>query len=75
MYDESETRPVGGDNAEFRHYPARPTRRSRCIHALGRATDLFVRRYNARQLKKRKYPRHPRPIGAMISTLPGKKIC
>ena len=47
-----------GMNADLRHYLTRLVRRSRCfsrcIHALGRAVDLFVRCYNARQLRKRK---------------------
>lgn len=70
MYDKSETYSVEGTNADLRHYLARPARRSRCfsrcINALTRAVDLFVRCYNARQLKKRKHPRYPAPLTAMI---------
>jgi IS1 family transposase len=70
MYDKSETYSVEGTNADLRHYLARLARRSRCfsrcIHALTRAVDLFVRCYNARQLKKRKCPRYPAPLTAMI---------
>lgn len=70
MYDKSETYSVEGTNADLRHYLARLARRSRCssrcIHALRRAVDLFVRCYDARQLKKRKYPRYPAPLTAMI---------
>jgi len=57
LYDKSQTYSVEGTNADLRHYLARLARRSRCfsrcIHALRRAVDLFVRFYNARQLKKR----------------------
>jgi hypothetical protein len=70
MYDKSETYSVEGTNADSRHYLARLARRSRRfsrrIHALTRAVDLFVRRYNARQLRKREYPRYPAPLTAMI---------
>src|SRR3712207_9088289 len=55
MYDKSETYSVEGVNADLRHYLARLARRSRCfsrcINALARAVDLFVRCYNARQLQ------------------------
>ena len=70
MYDKSETYSVEGVNADLRHYLARLARRSRCfsrcISALTRAVDLFVRCYNARQLRKRKYPQYPAPLTAMI---------
>jgi IS1 family transposase len=70
MYDKSQTYSVEGANADLRHYLARLGRRSRCfsrcINALTRAVDLFVRFYNARQLKKRKYPRYPAPLATMI---------
>jgi hypothetical protein len=70
MYDKSQTYLGGGVNAELGHYLARLARRSRCfnrcIHALRRAVDLFVRFYNARQLRKRKYPRYPSSLAAMI---------
>ena len=70
VYDKSETYSVEGVNADLRHYLARLGRRSRCfsrcINALTRAVDLFVRCYNARQLKKRKYPRYPAPLATMI---------
>ena len=70
IYDKSQTYSVEGTNADLRHYLARLARRSRCfsryIHALRRAVDLFVRCYNARQLRKRKYPRYPTPLTAMI---------
>jgi IS1 family transposase len=70
MYDKSQTYSVEAVNADLRHYLARLGRRSRCfsrcIHALRRAVDLFVRCYNARQLKKRKYPRYPAPLTATI---------
>jgi IS1 family transposase len=70
MYDKSQTYSVEGTNADLRHYLARLARRSRCfsrcIHALRRAVDLFVRFYNARQLKKRKYPRYPAPLATLI---------
>ncbi len=70
MYDKSQTYSVGAVNADLRHYLARLGRRSRCfsrcIRALGRAVDLFVRCYNARQLRKRKYPKYPAPLTAMI---------
>lgn len=63
MHDKSETYSVEGVNADLRHYLARLARKSRCfsrcIEALRRAVDLFVRCYNARQLRKRKYPRYP----------------
>ncbi len=70
MYDKSQTYSVEGTNADLRHYLARLARRSRCfsrcIRALTRAVDLFVRCYNARQLRKRKYPKYPAPLTAMI---------
>ena len=66
MYDKSQTYSVEGTNTDLRHYLARLARRSRCIHALTRAFDLFVRCYNARQLRKRKYPRYATPLTAMI---------
>jgi insertion element IS1 protein InsB len=70
MYDKSQTYSVEGTNADLRHYLARLARKSRCfsrgIHALRRAVDLFVRFYNARQLKKRKYPRYPAPLATSI---------
>ena len=70
MYDKSETYSVEGVNADLRHYLARLARRSRCfsrcVNALTRAVDLFVRCYDARQLRKRKYPKYPAPLTAMI---------
>lgn len=59
--NKSQTFSVEGGNAELRHYVARLGRRSRCfsrcIHALTRAVDLFVRAWNARQTFKRAYPK------------------
>ena len=70
MYDKSQTYAVEAVNADLRHYLARLGRRprcfSRCINALTRAVDLFARCYNARQLRKRKYPRYPAPLAARI---------
>ena len=70
MYDKSQTYSVEGMNAELRHYLARLARRSRCfsrcVNALTRAVDLFVRFHNARQVRKRKYPRYPAPLATMI---------
>jgi IS1 family transposase len=70
MYDKSQTYSVEGTNADLRHYLARLARPwrcfSRCIKALCRAVDLFVRFYNARQLGKRKYRRYPAPLATMI---------
>jgi hypothetical protein len=61
MYDKSQSYSVKGVKADLRQYLDRLGSRwrslSRCIHALRRAVDLFVRCYNARQLKKRKYAR------------------
>ena len=72
MYDKSQTYSVEGVNADLRHYLARLARRSRCfsrcIHALRRAVDLFVRCYNARQLRKREYPRYPALITDALAT-------
>jgi insertion element IS1 protein InsB len=69
MYNKSETYAVEAVNADLRHYLARLGRRSRCfsrcIRALRRAVDLFVR-YNARQLRKRKYPQYPAPLATFI---------
>lgn len=52
MDDKSQTSSVEGTNADLRHYLARLARRSRCfsrcLEALRRAVDLFVRFYNAR---------------------------
>jgi hypothetical protein len=68
-YDESQTYSVEAVNADLRHYLARLGRRSRCfsrcIRALTKAVDLFVRCYNARQLRKRKYPKYPAPLTAL----------
>lgn len=61
-----------GTSADRRHYLARLARRSRCIKALTMAVDMFVRFYNARQLKKGKCPRCHAPLTAMILTFPGK---
>jgi IS1 family transposase len=70
MYDKSQTCSVEAVNADLRHYLARLGRRSRCfsrcLNALTRAVGLFVRCYNARQLRKRKYPKYPAPLTAMI---------
>jgi hypothetical protein len=70
MRDKSQTYSVEGTNADLRHCLARLARHSRCfgccIEALRRAIDLFVRLYNARQLRKRKYPRYPAPLATMI---------
>lgn len=70
MYDKSQTYSVEGTNADLRHYLARLARRSRCfsrcIHALTRAADVFVRFYNARQMRKHKYPRYPAPLATII---------
>ncbi|HLL74041.1 MAG TPA: hypothetical protein VK421_01995 [Pyrinomonadaceae bacterium] len=71
-YDKSQTYSVEGTNADLCHYLARLARRSRCfsrcIHALRRAVDLFVRCYNARQLRKREYPRYPAFITDALAT-------
>lgn len=65
-----QTYSVEGANADPRHYLARLGRRSRCfsrcIRPLTRAVDLFVCCYNARQLRKRRYPRYPAPLTALI---------
>lgn len=70
MCDKSETHSVEAADADLRHYLARsgrrPRRFPRCIEALRRPVDLFMRCHNARQSKKRKYPRHPAPLTAMI---------
>ena len=70
IYNKIQTYSVEAVNADLRHYLARLGRRSRCfsrcIEALRRAVDLFVRCYNARQLRKRKYPRYPAHLAAMI---------
>lgn len=70
MANKSETYSVEAVNADVRHYLARLGRRSRCfsrcIRALHRAVDLFVCCYNARQLRKRKYPRYPASLATLI---------
>jgi IS1 family transposase len=70
MYNKSETYAVEAVNADLRHYLARLGRRSRCfsrcIRALRRAVDLFVRCYNSRQLRKRKYPQYPSSLATFI---------
>ena len=72
MYNKSQTYSVEGTNADLRHYLARLARRSRCfsrcLQALRRAVDLFVRCYNARQLRKRKYPKYPAKITDALAT-------
>ena len=73
MYDKSETYSVEGNNAEFRHYLARLTRRSRCfskcIEALRRAVELFVWCWNWRQTRKRQRPRYPVHLIDAVSCL------
>jgi hypothetical protein len=73
MYDKSQTYSVEGDNAEFRHYLARLTRRSRCfskcINALRRAVELFVWCWNWRQARKRQHPRYPVHLIDAVSCL------
>jgi hypothetical protein len=70
MYDKSETYSVEGTNADLRHYLARLARRSRCfsrcLNALTRAVGLFMLFYNARQLRRRQYPRYPAPLAIAI---------
>ncbi len=70
MCDKSETYSVEGTNADLRHYLARLARRSRCFSrcllALRRAVDLFVRFYNQRQLRKQTHPRYPAPLATVI---------
>jgi IS1 family transposase len=72
MYNKSQTYSVEGTNADLGHYLARLARRSRCfsrcLHALRRAVDLFVRCYNVRQLRKRKYPRYAVNITDALAT-------
>jgi hypothetical protein len=73
MYDKSETYSVEGDNAEFGHYLARLTRRSRCfskcIEAPRRAVELFVWCWNWRQARKRQRPRYPVHLIDAVSCL------
>ncbi len=68
--DKSQTYSVEGDNVELRHYLARLGRSnrcfSRCVHALTRAVDLFVRAWNARQEFKRRYPKLPAHVKDFI---------
>jgi len=70
MQDKSRTYPVEVINADPHHYPTRLDRRSRgfsrCLRALARALDLFVRCYNARQLRKHKYQPYPAHLAAFI---------
>jgi hypothetical protein len=70
MSNKSETHSVEAVKAGRRHYLARLGRRPRCfsgrIRALRRAVDLFVRCYNARQLRKRKYPQFPTSLATFI---------
>ena len=69
--DKSQTYSVEGDNAELRHYLARLARDSRCfsrcIAALRRAVDLFVRAWNGRQEFKRRYPPLPAHVKDFLS--------
>ena len=71
--NESQTYSVEGDNAEFRHYPARLTRRSRCfskcIEALRRAVEPFVWCWNWRQARKLRRPRYPVHLIDAVSCL------
>ena len=68
--DKSQTYSVEGDNAELRHYLARLGRSnrcfSRCVVALTRAVDLFVRAWNAWQEFKRRYPKLPAHVKDFI---------
>jgi len=60
MPDKSETHRVEVDNAELRYYLVRQSRCfSRCIHALRRAVRLFVFAWNARQLYRSRFSKHP----------------
>jgi len=58
-------RAIGGREREalVRHYSMFATQP---LHALRRAVDLFVRCYNARQLRKRKYPLYPTSLATFI---------
>ena len=73
MHDKSEAYSVEGDNAELRHYLARPIRKSRCsskrIKALRRAVELFVWCWNWRQLRKQQRPRYPINLIDAVSSL------
>jgi hypothetical protein len=70
MYDKSQTYLVEAVNTDLRHYLPHLSRHSRCfsrcIHALTRVIDLFVCCYNARQFRKRKYPRYPAPLTVLL---------
>ena len=58
----TDTYSVEADNAELRHYLARLHRSTRCfskcLEALRRAIDLFVRFWNVRQLRQQTQPQY-----------------
>ncbi len=60
MSDKSQTYSVEGDNAELRHYLARPARQfrcfSRCVQALRAVVKLFVYPWNMHPLSRRRDP-------------------
>jgi hypothetical protein len=76
MYDKNQTYSVEAVKADL-HYLARMARHSccfsRCIHALRRAVELFVRCSSARQLHKRNYPRYLAPLLLSFRYSPTKK--
>ena len=61
--DKQETFSVEAVNADLRHYLKRLTRKSRCflrrMQALVKNIQLFMYRYNHRQLTKRLFPNYP----------------
>jgi hypothetical protein len=73
MYDRSQTYAVEASSADLRHYLARLGRGSccfsRCIDPLRRAVDLYVRCYNTRQMKRRKYLHYLAALAIFIRTL------
>jgi IS1 family transposase len=60
----SQTYSVEGGNADLRHYLARLAKHSRCfsrcIEALHRSIELFIRCWNARQLFRIRHPAYTR---------------
>jgi len=71
--NKSQTYSVEADNAELRHYLARLRRSSRCfsrlLTALREAIQLFVYRWNARQLYKHAHPHYPAHVRDFVPVL------
>lgn len=71
VLDKSQTYSVEGGNAKLRHYLTRLHRSTRCyskcIDALHRSVELFIRFWNRRQLQRRQYPNYSFGLSELVS--------